>query len=181
MLAGQVPAWKPLSNSITHMKNGNRRGAGKVMKIATWNAGSAYLGNKMNELESVVQSLSPHILVISECNLKLSHDRSNVQIPDYELHVSKTINNVSVGCMSRVAIYQHNSIVSKLREDLMEKSLNSVWLSRWSVFLSQWESALAEGKETIVLCDINLDWLTVIKQNPPWDSRLHLLQNSSNG
>ena len=63
--------WKPLSNAITHMKNGNRRGAGKVMKIATWNAGSAYLENKINGLESVVQSLSPHILVISECNLKL--------------------------------------------------------------------------------------------------------------
>ena len=31
---------------------------------------------------------------------------------------------------------------------------------RWSKFIARWESALAEGKEVIVMLDANLDFLT---------------------
>ena len=110
--------------------------------------------------------------------------------------------------ISRVAVYKHESVVGKLRADLMDNSVDSIWLengfkhhkkilvgghyrvwqnmgqgankeslspasqlSRWNIFLSQWEKALAEGRETIVLGDINLDWYTVMKQGPPGDAR----------
>ena len=205
---GQTPAWKPLSNSIAHITFGNRKGAGRGLKLAAWNAGSSYLENKMNELEAVIESERPHILVISESNLKSSHDITNVQIQNYELFVSKTIDNSELSNISRVVIYKHDSVISKLRSDLMNNSVDSIWLevgfkhhkkllvgghyrvwqnmgqgadreslspnaqlSRWNIFLSQWEKALGEGRETIVLGDINLDWYTVMKTDPPGDHR----------
>ena len=204
----QVTAWKPLSNSWAHITFGNRRGAGKGLKLAAWNAGSAHLENKITELEAVIDSVRPHIFVISESNLKQSTDRSNVQIPNYELFVSKTIDNSDLKNISRIVIYKHESVIGKLREDLMNSSLDSIWLevgfkhhkkllvgghyrvwqnmgqggdnaslspaaqlSRWNIFLTQWEKALSEQRETIVLGDINLDWNTAMQSTAPGDSR----------
>ena len=203
---GDVPAWKPLSNNLAHITHGNRRSAGKGLKLSTWNAGSSYLENKINEIEAVINSIRPHILVISESNLKQSHDTTNVQLPNYELFVSKTLENNEVNNTSRVIIYKHDEIVGKMRPDLMDKSVDSVWLevgfkhhkklligghyrvwqnlgqmgnreslsttaqlTRWKLFLSQWKKAILEDKETIVMGDINLDWNTAMKSDPPGD------------
>jgi hypothetical protein len=39
-------------------------------------------------------------------------------------------------------------------------------LDRWKQFISQWEEALQE-KETVVLGDINIDWLCCCTEDPP--------------
>ena len=109
---------------------------------------------------------------------------------------------------SRIVIYEHESVIGKLREDLMNSSLDSIWLevgfkhhkkllvgghfrvwqnmgqggdnaslnpaaqlSRWETFLTQWEKALSEQGETIVLGDINMDWNTAMQSTAPGDSR----------
>ena len=71
--------------------NGNRQSRG--IKLAHWNAGSAYLANKMQEIEQVVSENHPHLLGISEANLKRGHDLDDVQLQGYDLVQFKTIDN----------------------------------------------------------------------------------------
>ena len=174
--------------------NGNRENRG--LKLAHWNAGSAHLVNKMDEIEQVIADHSPHLFGISESNLKSSHDIRVVQLQDYDLILSKTIENDQLQ-MSRIVCYKHHSLVGQVREDLMSDEFSSIWLEvglpgkrkflvcqlyrewrylgqpnrgeesntiqeqirRWTIFLDQWEQALATGKEVIVLGDINIDFL----------------------
>ena len=104
---------------------GNRKSRG--IRLCHWNAGNAYLVNKMNSIENVIGRYSPHIIGISEANLLKSHSLSDVQIPDYELFLSSTMDNNSLQ-YSRVVVYKHSSITSKVRSDLMSDSFSSIWL-----------------------------------------------------
>ena len=181
-------------NKLVKARNGNRQNRG--IKIAHWNAGSAHLVNKIHEIEQVVAENHPHLLGISESNLKRAHDLDDVQLQDYDLILSKTIDNDQLQ-VSRIVCYKHHSLVGKVREDLMSDEFSSIWLEiglpgkrkilvcqlyrewrylgqadrgehshsmpeqirRWSIFLDQWEQAVASGKEVIVMGDINLDFL----------------------
>ena len=103
--------------------NGNR--ASKGIRLAHWNAGSALLHNKMNQLELAVADHQPHLLGISEANFKQVHDLQDVQIADYELFFSKTLENNNLS-ISRIACYKHNSLVGDIRPDLMFDSFSSI-------------------------------------------------------
>ena len=46
----------------------------------------------------------------------------------------------------------------------------SAQLERWVMFLDKWEAALSEGREVIVLGDINLDFLKWNRDLPANDS-----------
>ena len=59
-------------NNLVKAINGNRHNRG--IKLAHWNAGSAHLPNKMCEIEQVISESHPHVLGISEANLKNDHD-----------------------------------------------------------------------------------------------------------
>ena len=174
------------------------------MVLAAWNASNAYLENKINEIEAVVDAVKPALLVVSEGNLRKSVDQSTVQIPGYELFTAKTIQNPDIKNISRVVVYKHDSLVGKLRTDFMNNTVDSislelgfknqkkilvgglyrVWqhmgqgankesmtpaaqLDRWKMFVSQWEKALDEKKETVVLGDINIDWLCCCSEDQP--------------
>ena len=177
-------------NQLAKAITGNRYNRG--IKLAHWNAGSAHLNNKMDELESVIADLHPHILGISEANFKKDHLLEEVQLENYDLVLSKTIENEHLG-VSRVVCYKHHSVVGKVREDLMDSDMSSIWMelglprkrrflvcqlyrewqylgqvdsssrsipeqiARWSLFLDQWQRALASGKEVIVMGDFNLN------------------------
>ena len=43
----------------------------------------------------------------------------------------------------------------------------SAQLDRWKMFVSQWEKALDEKKETIVLGDVNVEWLCCCSEDQP--------------
>ena len=184
-------------NFIARYTNGNRTNRG--IKLCHWNAGNSHLRNKIDSIENVVKKYSPHILGISEANLLKSHDLSEVQIPEYELITSKTMENISLQ-YSRVVVYKHSSIISKVRHDLMSPDFSSIWiecglpnkrkflvcnlyrewqylgqgrdntsrdiqqqLSRWIIFIDQFERALGSGMEVYCLGDVNLDFLTWTK------------------
>ena len=49
-------------------------------------------------------------------------------------------------------------------------------LARWIIFLEQWESALATGKECIVMGDFNLDFLTFYRTDLSTSSQAHRLR-----
>ena len=70
----------------------------------------------MTELELAVADHQPHMLGISEANFEQSHDLENVQLADYDLFLTKTIENSYLG-VSRIACYKHNSLVGSMRED----------------------------------------------------------------
>ena len=112
-------------NQLARAVTGNRSNRG--IKLAHWNAGSAHLPNKMDDLVDVVSDLHPHVLGVSEANLKREHSLESVQIPEYDLVLSKTLDNDQLR-MSRIVCYKHQSMVGKVREDLMDENFSSIWL-----------------------------------------------------
>ena len=203
--------WQPLTNKTVHTINGNRANSSKGLRLATWNPGPAHLVNKISEIESVIQTSKPHLLVISEANLKKVHDLTRVQIPGYELFTAGTLNNIDLN-ISRLVIYKHESVTAKLREDLMSADIDSIWmqlgfkghkkiivgglyrvwqnmyqsdnsslsiesqLQRWRNFLTQWEDAMKDGQETIVLGDFNLDWFSSMDPDPQRGAQAYRLR-----
>ena len=125
-------------------RNGNRQNRG--IQIAHWNARSAHLPNKMNEIEYAVSEHYPHLLGISESNLKRVHDIQNVQLQDYDLIVSKTLENDQLQ-VSRVVCYKHQSLVGKVREDLMSDEFSSIWLQIG-----------LPGKRKFLVCQLYREW-----------------------
>ena len=123
---------------------GNRQNRG--IKLAHWNAGSAHLVNKMHEIEQVVSSNHPHVLGISEANFKRGHDVDEVQLQDYDLIQCKTLDNDNLQ-VSRVVCYKHQSLVGKVREDLMSDQFSSIWL----------EIGMP-GKKKILVCQLYREW-----------------------
>ena len=112
-------------NFYARYTHGNRTNRG--LKICHWNMGSAHLQNKLNEIETVIADLRPHVLGISESNLYKKHDLENVMIEDYELFTATTLENPNLE-VSRVVVYKHKSIVAKLRKDLMDDTFSSIWM-----------------------------------------------------
>ena len=111
-----------LQNKLVHMLEGNRNSKG--YKISQWNCGSAYLENKMPELEAMISRIKPTFFCVSESNLRSSVDKNEVQILGYNLITSKTITNPSLE-MSRVVVYLNKEVRGKVREDLMD---SSIWI-----------------------------------------------------
>ena len=202
-----------MRNSIMKAINGNRPSRGRGIKIIAWNKGSSYLQNKHHEIETIIAADKPHIIGLSEANLKKDTDLSLVQHDDYTLHTAPTLENPLLG-ISRLVVYTHSSLVVKRRHDLENDSLSAVWLElgmprqkkiivgniyrewqhmgqgpdslsgsvaaqlqRWLIFIDMWEKVLREGKEVMVLGDINLDFLKWTRDNlPASDSSFKLKQ-----
>ena len=83
--------------------------------------------NKTDTIETLVSDYSPHILGISEASFWTDHNLEDVQIPNYKLFLANTLKNPQLN-VSRVAVYVHEDINVKIREDLMTEDFSSVWL-----------------------------------------------------
>ena len=88
----------------------------------------------------------PHIFGISESNLHKGHDLQDVQLQDYELVISKTMDNDQLE-VSRVVCYLHSSIVGKVRHDLMSDQFSSIWV----------EVGLP-GRTKFLVCQLYREW-----------------------
>ena len=213
----QPPSWLSARtrNSLVKAMNGNRANKGRGIKMIAWNKGSSHLQNKHLEVETIIAANKPHILGLSEANLKREIDPSQVQHADYTLHTAPTLDNPQLG-IARMVVYTHSSLVVKRRHDLENDFLSAVWLElgmprqkkivvcniyrewqhmgqgptnttgtiaeqlqRWMLFIESWDRALQEGKEVMVLGDINLDFLKWNRSNlPASDSSVRLKQLS---
>ena len=116
---------KMVTNFMSRYLHGNRKASG--IKIGHWNKGPGFLQNKISEVKHIIQGLRPHILGLSEANLKRTHDQNLAEVDDYVLHTSLTLTNPEVNT-SRIVVYIHKSLVVKVREDLMCNSYSSIWL-----------------------------------------------------
>ena len=132
------------SNFYARYTYGNRNNRG--LKLSHWNAGSAFLHNKRDEIEALVADHHPHLLGISESNLHKDHSLGSCMIDEYDLFTCLTMNNVSLQT-SRVVVYKHSSVVAKLREDLMSEKFSSIWLE-----------VGFPGRTKILVCNLYRDW-----------------------
>ena len=132
------------SNFYARYTYGNR--STKGIKLSHWNAGSAFLENKMNDIENVIGNHHPHLLGISEANFHKNHCLDNCKIEGYELITSKTLNNMNLQ-VSRVVVYKHTSLVAKVREDLMSDKFSSIWLE-----------VGFPGRKRFLVCNLYRDW-----------------------
>ena len=103
------------------------------------------VGNIRN-IDSVINGYKPSFLGISEANLLKKHDLNDVQLENYQLFLSKTIDNPNIKA-SRVVVYVHNNVTCKFRHDLMNDKFSSIWL----------EVTLPRQKKFLV-CHAYRDW-----------------------
>ena len=114
-------------NFLAKMVNGNRGARGIGLKLVHWNKGPAFLQNKHTEIESIIADHQPHVLGLSESNLKRDHDLGLVQHEDYHLHLPPTLNNPELDT-ARVVVYTHKSLIVKRRADLEDNRISAIWL-----------------------------------------------------
>ena len=96
-------------NCYAKMVNGNRGARGAGIKLLHWNKGPSYLQNKHHDIETIIAGHHPHVLGLSEANLKNDHDLSLVQHDNYDLHISPTAENRDLAT-SRIVVYTHKSL-----------------------------------------------------------------------
>ena len=101
-------------NSFMKATNGNRSNKGRGIKLIAWNKGSSHLQNKHHEIENIIAAEKPHIVGLSEANLKQGTDLSLVQHEEYTLHTAPTMENPQLR-ISRMVVYTHSSLVVKRR------------------------------------------------------------------
>ena len=152
----------------------------------------------------------PHVFGISESSFHSNHSVEDITFEEYNVYFAKTLTNPDLN-VSRISVFVHKDIQSKVRLDLMSDLFSSVWVElghknqkkilvcnlyrewrylnqvddqskspeaqfeRWRIFINQWEQALNENKEVLVVGDVNLDFL----QWTVDESKYHRLQNLS--
>ena len=83
------------------------------------------LYNKISEVKRLVKQERPHILGISECELKKSHlDENKLKVPGYDLVLPKSR---QVHGKARVVVYIKKSLFYEQLGDLEHEDIQSVW------------------------------------------------------
>ena len=131
----------------------NRNGRKNGIKICQWNAGGGFLLNKQEELSNIIDEFRPHVFGITESSFKRYQNKADVKIQDYEIFFSNTLNNPNLE-LSRACVYVHKDLNFKLRDDLMNDTISSVWLE------------LGKPRQKKVLfCVFYREWQYVNQQN----------------
>ena len=131
-------------NFYARYVNGNIRRNG--IKLAHWNQGPGFLCTKKNEIENIINGYQPHILGISEGTFHSNHDVTDVKIENYDVYFSKSLKCPQLNC-SRLSVYVHQDLNTKVRDDLMNETFNSIWI----------ECGLPRQKK-ILVCNIYRQW-----------------------
>ena len=162
-------------NFESRYKFGNKQKNG--IKIMHWNPGSKHLHNKLENIESVINGYKPDILGISESNFLRNHELNDVQIENYKLFFSETLNNENIKA-SRIAVYVQNNIACKIRTDLMNDTFSSIWLEvnlpRQKKFLvchayREWQYLNQQNKDSKSIPAQSSRWLEFLDQ---WERAL---------
>jgi len=128
------------------MTFGNIRQRGHGIKIVHWTKSPSFLQNKHDDVATIIGGLKPHVLGLSEANLKSDHNLSLVQHDEYDLHTCPTVDNPKLK-ISMVVVDTHKSLVVKRRHDLEDNSVCTIWL----------EAGLPRQKK-IVICHAYREW-----------------------
>ena len=114
-----------VTNRAAHAVNGNQASRGKPITLCYWNKGSSFLLNKQEDISDIINTYKPLVLGLGEAQYKKDHSLAEVQQPGFTLHLDSCQDSLGV---SRCAVYTHNSLVVKRRDDLEDKGIATVWL-----------------------------------------------------
>ena len=131
-------------NFLARYTFGNKQRTG--LKLAHINMGNGYLSNKLPELELIISEVKPHVIGISESRIEKGHDLTEIALENYSFYMSNTYENINLN-VSRLCVFVHNSVTTKVRHDLMSDSFSSIWL----------ELGLRNQKK-ILLSNVYRDW-----------------------
>ena len=86
-------------NAYMKAMHGNRANRGRGIKIIAWNKGNSFLQNKHQEIEALIAADRPHILGLSEANLKMGADISAVHSTHSSYSAESFTWNITNGCL----------------------------------------------------------------------------------
>ena len=112
-------------NKKAHILNGNQASQGKAITLCYWNKGSSYLSNKQEDISEIINTHKPLVMGLGEAQMKREQNLADVQQPGFTLHLDTCQDTLGV---SRCAVYTHNSLVVKRRDDLEDNEIATVWL-----------------------------------------------------
>ena len=114
------------ANQTVNFKARYLHGNGKKRGIVNIHVNIRSLYNKVSEVKRLVQQEKPHILGISECELKKSHHSENkLKVPGYELLLPKSW---QVHGKARVVVYIKKTLLYEQLSDLEHEDIQSIWL-----------------------------------------------------
>ena len=115
-----------IGNFYARYINGNILKSAKGLRAYHINVRS--LKNKVNEIKDVMESVSPHILGCSECELKNEYDAKqlkSLKIPGYQLILPKSW---ELHGYARVVVYIKKSLKYDRIDTLEDDHLQTIWL-----------------------------------------------------
>ena len=119
------PIWKlspKKRNKQIKSKNGN---INSTIKITHWNAGSGHWVNKRTEIQNIIDSRKPDILLLSEANLFLENLSHEICIPGYKLITSCSYETLGY---TRMAALIRDRINVEVEGKWMSPEVASIWL-----------------------------------------------------
>ena len=114
---------KQSSNFLAKYINGNRNKG-----ILNMHLNIRSLKNKVSEIKNIIKQHNPHILGLSECELKKKNnqfDENVLKIPGYNIIYPKSWNLVG---QARVIVYVKKSLDYVQVQDLEDPAVQSVWI-----------------------------------------------------
>ena len=112
-------------NKVIKTVNGNISKSEKSLKLLHWNLGPRYWSSKTEDIQGLVDEMTPHICFISEANLFQGLDSHLSQIIGYELITTKAMSTMGY---SRLVLLVKQGVNIEVQEAMMDDSVASIWL-----------------------------------------------------
>ena len=114
------------NNKKCHILNGNIGKSKNTLKILHWNKGPAYLQNKCNDMNYVLDRYNPDIFSVSEANMVIHRDNGDIgYLCNYNFEITDQMANVE---LSRQILIINKQIIYKRRKDLESKFDCCIWI-----------------------------------------------------
>ena len=111
-----------LSNKMKRSINGNIH---QNIKIIHWNIGSKLWGNKMIEIECLLQEQKPQLCFISEANIWGNVELDDCQIMGYNLVLPSTMEHLGY---ARIALLVRDDFEVEIMRENMDKEISTIWV-----------------------------------------------------
>ena len=117
----------------------------KGLKIISWNKGSKFFVNKINDIKEMLDKFKPHVLSMSEAHIK-SIDLKDINIDNYNLEYDNLMENniMSRSCMlihkdvKYERLYEHEPkfcsvIIVEIGLKYQKKFIAIQWYRQWQL------------------------------------------------
>lgn len=109
-------------NKMTHSLQGNRE-----LILTHWNMGSSRLVSKIGDIRDYIYHNKPDVFGISESNFTADDSKGEVEVGGYTTILPPMYTDPVLG-QARVIVYVRSSLTYKIRDDLMDSRVSSIWI-----------------------------------------------------